>query len=96
MEAITRPFGERCSRYRETGKRSEGAEALAGAFLGVIIPPIRAIPKAIISIPEQIMVLNPLICSLKGGLDWSLTARMKGVHSDRAHSTSERDHPGRP
>jgi carbonic anhydrase len=31
------------------------------AFLGVIIPPIKSIPKAIISIPEQVMVLNPLI-----------------------------------
>ena len=34
------------------------------AFLGVIIPPIKSIPKAIISIPEQIMVLNPLICAI--------------------------------
>jgi carbonic anhydrase len=31
------------------------------SFLGVIIPPIKSIPKAIASIPEQIMVLNPLI-----------------------------------
>ena len=29
------------------------------SFLGVIIPPIKSIPKAIISIPEQIMMLNP-------------------------------------
>src|ERR1051325_1915060 len=34
------------------------------AFLGVIIPPIKSIPKAIISVPEQIMVLNPLICAI--------------------------------
>src|SRR5437868_7496818 len=34
------------------------------AFLGVIIPPIKSIPKAIASIPEQIMVLNPLICTI--------------------------------
>jgi len=34
------------------------------AFLGVIIPPIKSIPKAIISIPEQVMVLNPLICTI--------------------------------
>jgi len=34
------------------------------AFLGVIIPPIKSIPKAIISIPEQIMMLNPLICTI--------------------------------
>ena len=31
------------------------------AFLGVIIPPLKSIPKAIISIPEQVMMLNPLI-----------------------------------
>src|SRR4051794_7156208 len=31
------------------------------AFLGVIIPPIKSIPKAIASIPEQVMVLNPMI-----------------------------------
>jgi MFS superfamily sulfate permease-like transporter len=31
------------------------------SFLGVIIPPIKSIPKAIASIPEQIMVLNPMI-----------------------------------
>jgi len=34
--------------------------------------------------------------SQQGGLDWSLTARIEGAHSDRAHSASERDHPGRP
>ena len=34
------------------------------AFLGVLIPPIKSIPKAIISIPEQVMVLNPLICTI--------------------------------
>jgi len=34
------------------------------SFLGVIIPPIKSIPKAIISIPEQIMVLNPLIATI--------------------------------
>ena len=34
------------------------------AFLGVIIPPIKSIPKAIASIPEQIMVMNPLICTI--------------------------------
>jgi len=34
------------------------------AFLGVIIPPIKSIPKAIASIPEQVMVLNPLICTI--------------------------------
>jgi carbonic anhydrase len=34
------------------------------AFLGVIIPPIKSIPKAIASVPEQIMVLNPLICAI--------------------------------
>ena len=34
------------------------------AFLGVIIPPIKSIPKAIISIPEQVLVLNPLICTI--------------------------------
>ena len=34
------------------------------AFLGVIIPPIKSIPKAIISIPEQVMALNPLICAI--------------------------------
>ena len=34
------------------------------AFLGVIIPPIKSIPKAIISIPEQVMVLNPMICAI--------------------------------
>src|SRR5262245_27007899 len=34
------------------------------AFLGVIIPPIKSIPKAIISIPEQVMMLNPLICTI--------------------------------
>ena len=34
------------------------------AFLGVIIPPIKSIPKAIISVPEQIMVLNPMICAI--------------------------------
>jgi MFS superfamily sulfate permease-like transporter len=34
------------------------------AFLGVIIPPIKSIPTAIISIPEQIMVLNPLITTI--------------------------------
>jgi len=34
------------------------------AFLGVIIPPIKSIPKAIISIPEQVMALNPLICTI--------------------------------
>ncbi|HXT67870.1 MAG TPA: SulP family inorganic anion transporter [Nitrospiraceae bacterium] len=34
------------------------------AFLGVIIPPIKSIPKAIVSIPEQIMMLNPLICTI--------------------------------
>jgi len=31
------------------------------SFLGVIIPPIKSIPKAIASIPEQVMALNPLI-----------------------------------
>jgi MFS superfamily sulfate permease-like transporter len=34
------------------------------AFLGVLIPPIKSIPKAIISIPEQVMALNPLICTI--------------------------------
>jgi carbonic anhydrase len=34
------------------------------AFLGVIIPPIKSIPKAIASIPEQIMVLNPMIFAI--------------------------------
>jgi len=34
------------------------------AFLGVIIPPIKSIPKAVISIPEQVMALNPLICTI--------------------------------
>jgi MFS superfamily sulfate permease-like transporter len=34
------------------------------SFLGVIIPPIKSIPKAIVSIPEQIMMLNPLICTI--------------------------------
>ena len=32
----------------------------------------------------------------KGGLDWSLTARIEGAHSDCARSASERDYPGRP
>jgi MFS superfamily sulfate permease-like transporter len=34
------------------------------AFLGVIIPPIKSIPKAITLIPEQVMALNPLICTI--------------------------------
>jgi carbonic anhydrase len=34
------------------------------SFLGVIIPPIKSIPKAIASIPEQVMVLNPLITTI--------------------------------
>ena len=34
------------------------------AFLGVIIPPIKSIPKALMSIPEQVMGLNPLICTI--------------------------------
>jgi MFS superfamily sulfate permease-like transporter len=34
------------------------------SFLGVIIPPIKSIPKALISIPEQVMMLNPLICTI--------------------------------
>jgi MFS superfamily sulfate permease-like transporter len=34
------------------------------AFLGVIIPPIKSIPKAVISIPEQVIALNPLICTI--------------------------------
>src|ERR1043165_5470796 len=34
------------------------------AFLGVIIPPIKSIPKAIASVPEQIMALNPVICTI--------------------------------
>ena len=37
-----------------------------------------------------------LLTSQEGGLDWSLTARIEGAHSDRAHSASERDHPGYP
>src|SRR5690349_15883536 len=34
------------------------------AFLGVIIPPIKSIPKAIASIPEQITMMNPMICTI--------------------------------
>jgi len=34
------------------------------SFLGVIIPPIKSIPKAIASIPEQVMMLNPLITTI--------------------------------
>src|SRR5262249_3118366 len=34
------------------------------AFLGVLIPPIKSIPKAIISIPEQVVAMNPLICTI--------------------------------
>ena len=34
------------------------------SFLGVIIPPIKSIPKAIISIPEQVMAMNPMICTI--------------------------------
>jgi hypothetical protein len=37
-----------------------------------------------------------LLTPQQGGLDWSLTARIEGAHSDRAHSASERDHPGYP
>lgn len=34
------------------------------SFLGVIIPPIKSIPKALASIPEQLMVLNPMITTI--------------------------------
>jgi MFS superfamily sulfate permease-like transporter len=34
------------------------------AFLGYITPPIKSIPKAIMLIPEQVMGLNPLICTI--------------------------------
>ena len=34
------------------------------SFLGVIIPPIKSIPKAISLIPEQIVGMNPLICTI--------------------------------
>jgi len=34
------------------------------AFLGYITPPIKSIPKAIALIPEQIMGMNPLICTI--------------------------------
>jgi MFS superfamily sulfate permease-like transporter len=34
------------------------------AFLGYITPPIKSIPKAITLIPEQIMGMNPLICTI--------------------------------
>ena len=34
------------------------------SFLGYITPPIKSIPKALMSIPEQVMGLNPLICTL--------------------------------
>ena len=34
------------------------------AFLGYITPPIKSIPKALMLIPEQVMGLNPLICTI--------------------------------
>jgi carbonic anhydrase len=34
------------------------------SFLGVIIPPIKSIPNALTSIPEQILALNPLIATI--------------------------------
>ena len=55
------------------------------AFLGVIIPPIKSIPKAIISVPEQIMVLNPLICAIGAAtlillfVITSILSRIKGA-----------------
>jgi MFS superfamily sulfate permease-like transporter len=33
-------------------------------FLGYITPPIKSIPKALILIPEQIMGMNPMICTI--------------------------------
>ena len=45
------------------------------------------------SLPGYLYLLP---ASQQGGLDWSLTARIEGAHSDRAHSASERDHPGHP
>src|ERR1044071_9221519 len=50
------------------------------AFLGVIIPPIKSIPKAIISVPEQIMVLNPMICAI-GAVTLVLLFLISGILS---------------